>query len=50
MEVTGRVAGAGEDDLVLRALADPTRRRLPDQLLDGGRRTLSELTAESCRS
>src|SRR5919204_3833054 len=36
-------AAAGADDLVLRALADPTRRHLLDQLFEREGRTLGEL-------
>jgi DNA-binding transcriptional ArsR family regulator len=35
-----------DDDLVFRALADPTRRHLFERLFERGGRTLSELRCE----
>jgi DNA-binding transcriptional ArsR family regulator len=40
------VVTVGDDDLVFRALADPTRRFLLDRLFERDGRTLSELEAE----
>jgi DNA-binding transcriptional ArsR family regulator len=38
--------GVNDDDLVFRALADPTRRHLLDRLFERDGRTLSELESE----
>jgi DNA-binding transcriptional ArsR family regulator len=39
-------AGVADDDLVFRALADPTRRHLLDRLFERDGRTLTELESE----
>src|SRR5438445_13824908 len=44
--VTYRAEVPDDDDLVFRALADPTRRLLLDRLFERGSRTLTELESE----